>query len=62
MVKPSNHRLDELLSTLGFPNEIALIDHCVLGEKIAKVITQARTESHSKHSERRIINHKRDRA
>jgi hypothetical protein len=50
MAKPSRHRLDELLSTVGSTNEIAPIDRYVLGDKLAKVITQARSDSHSKGS------------
>jgi hypothetical protein len=63
MAIPSNHRLDELLATLGSTNEIAPIDRYVLGDKLAKVITQARNESNSKHkSQNRALNRQRDRA
>jgi hypothetical protein len=60
MAIPSYHRLDELLATLGSTNEIAPIDHLVLGEKIAKVIAQTRTHSHN--SQSRALNRQRDRA
>jgi hypothetical protein len=63
MAKPSKHRLDELLTTLGSANEIAPIDRYVLGDKLAKVTRQAHTHSHSKEEpQHRAINHKRDRA
>jgi hypothetical protein len=58
MAIPSYHRPDELLATLGSTNEIAPIDRYVLGNKLAKVIRQARTESHpeNKSQPRLIIN------
>ena len=60
---PHSAWLDDLLVALGSANEIAPIDRYVLGERIAKVITQVRTESHCKEkSQHRAINHKRDRA
>ena len=60
---PHSAGLDDLLVALGSANEIAPVDHHLLGERIAEVITQAATHPRSKRSsQRRPFNRQRDRA
>ena len=60
---PHSARLDKLLVALGSTNEIAPVDHHLLGKKIAQVIAQAGTRLDSKRSsQRRALNRHRDRA